>query len=130
MTEPILIDNGCWYAPQGVVDKYGVEFLDALNKRGSLVKRGIPLTENKYATGGRVEQKPTVGRVVHYRSYGTPGGEYLPEARAAIVTQVGFEDGDYYASLCVLNPTGMFFNEKVAYSADDAPGCWSWPPRV
>lgn len=32
--------------------------------------------------------KPTVGRIVHYQSYGTPGGEYLPEPRAAIVTEV------------------------------------------
>ena len=23
-------------------------------------------------------QKPSVGRIVHYRSYGTPGGEFLP----------------------------------------------------
>lgn len=34
-------------------------------------------------------QKPSVGRIVHYRSYGTPGGEYLPECRAAIITEVG-----------------------------------------
>jgi len=32
--------------------------------------------------------KPTVGRTVHYQSYGTPGGEYKAEPRAAIITQV------------------------------------------
>lgn len=32
--------------------------------------------------------KPTVGRIVHYQSYGTPNGEYLPEPRAAIITEV------------------------------------------
>jgi hypothetical protein len=34
-------------------------------------------------------QAPSIGRVVHYHSYGTPGGEYLPEPRAAIITEVG-----------------------------------------
>lgn len=72
--------------------------------------------------------KPTVGRIVHYRSYGTPGGEYLPEARAAIITAVSGDDEDIRVSLCVLNPTGMFFTEKVHYSVS-TPGCWSWPPR-
>lgn len=33
-------------------------------------------------------QIPTVSRMVHYQSYGTPGGEYLPEPRAAIITEV------------------------------------------
>lgn len=27
--------------------------------------------------------KPSIGRIIHYQSYGTPGGEYLPETRAA-----------------------------------------------
>jgi len=71
--------------------------------------------------------KPSIGRIVHYRSYGTPGGEYLPEPRAAIITAIG--DGDD-VSLCVLNPTGLFFNEKVPYAEDPTPGHWSWPPRV
>lgn len=81
-------------------------------------------------------QKPTVGRVVHYHSYGTPGGEYLPEARAAIITAIPEEipyhwrDRSDPVSLCVLNPTGMFFNELVAFSEEPAPGHWSWPPRV
>lgn len=78
--------------------------------------------------GGRVEQKPTVGLIVHYRSYGTPNGEYEPEVRAAIITAIHKGDNSMQVSLCVLNPTGMFFNEKVNYSVS-TPGCWSWPPR-
>ena len=83
--------------------------------------------------------KPSVGRVVHYHSYGTPGGEYKPEPRAAIITEIdGFysEETHEFAGtmpdvgLCVLNPTGMFFNRSVKYSAEPKPGCWSWPPRV
>ena len=32
--------------------------------------------------------KPSVGRIVHYVSYGTLGGEYGKECRAAVVTEV------------------------------------------
>ena len=67
---------------------------------------------------------PTVGRMVHYHSYGTPNGEYHPEPRAAVVTQVGV-DGN--VGLAVLNPTGMFFNPDVPYSTVPKPGHWTWP---
>jgi hypothetical protein len=30
----------------------------------------------------------------------------------------------------VLNPTGMFFNRDVPFSAEPKPGHWNWPPRV
>lgn len=69
--------------------------------------------------------KPTVGRIVHYLSYGTPGGEYQSEARAAIITAV---HPDETVDLCVLNPTGMFFNRNVWQG--NKPGQWQWPPRV
>ncbi|QYW07653.1 hypothetical protein SEA_QUINCYROSE_4 [Mycobacterium phage QuincyRose] len=75
---------------------------------------------------------PTVGRIVHYQSYGTPGGEYLPEPRAAIVTAVqpvGDDNRVPNVSLCVLNPTGMFFNTDVPFSYVPKPGCWNWPTR-
>ncbi|MFS8214811.1 hypothetical protein [Paenibacillus sp. S29] len=69
--------------------------------------------------------KPTVGRTVHYFSYGTPGGEYKSQARAATVTEVV---DDNTVHLCVLNPTGMFFNLNV--KKGHGPGQWNWPPRV
>lgn len=78
--------------------------------------------------------KPTVNRAVHYQSYGTPGGEYLPEARAATITAVnanpytGEPNGD--VSLCVMNPNGFFLNPNVPFSETPKPGHWSWPPRV
>lgn len=69
--------------------------------------------------------QPTVGRAVHYVSYGTPGGEYGKECRAAIITEVpAVADGQpadaQLVALCVLNPTGFFFNRDVPY--DDGGG--------
>lgn len=78
----------------------------------------------------QVPSPPTVGRIVHYTSHGTPGGEYLPEQRAAVVTQVhplATNSTAYAVGLAVLNPTGMFFNEFVQYAETPTPGCWSWP---
>jgi len=113
--------------------------------------------------------QPTIGRIVHYQSYGTPGGEYLPEPRAAIITEVqhvidseamvgiegtyehGGGDRDQFVQqiagreirtpfadlpkktlvgLCVLNPTGMFFNPGVPFAETPTPGHWNWPPRA
>lgn len=82
--------------------------------------------------------QPTVGRIVHYQAYGTPGGEYASVPRAAIVTEVAgprdpeeAQNGEGYphVGLCVLNPTGQFFNRSVPYSETPRPGHWNWPPR-
>ena len=76
--------------------------------------------------------KPSVGRIVHYTSYGTPDGEYPMACRAAVVADVVSScDGDgKYVDLCVLNPTGMFFSQGVRYSEDPRGGTWHWPERV
>lgn len=72
--------------------------------------------------------KPTVGRIVHYQSFGTPNGEYTSLARAAVVTQV--KDADpTVVGLCIMNPTGLFFTAEVKFADPPKPGCWSWPPR-
>lgn len=76
--------------------------------------------------------KPSVGRIVHYRSYGTPGGEYASECRAAIVTAVHPGTG---VSLAVLGPEGLFFNQNCPqYEPDGAGpppgGSWHWPERT
>ncbi|MCU1592414.1 MAG: hypothetical protein JWP11_3670 [Frankiales bacterium] len=81
---------------------------------------------------------PTVGRIVHYQSYGTPNGEHRSKPRAAVVTEVAASaayladagDGHPFVSLCVLNPEGMFFNRDVPYAETPTPGRWSWPPRA
>lgn len=54
--------------------------------------------------------KPTIGRIVHYTSYGTPGGEYPKTCRAAVITAV---EDDETVSLFVMNPEGVFLNQAV-----------------
>lgn len=79
--------------------------------------------------------RPTVGRIVHYVAYGTPGGEFPAGAhRAAIITDVTSavdeSTGDAVVSLCVLNPTGMYFNVGIYPDQSGAkPGTWHWPER-
>ena len=78
------------------------------------------------------EQKPTVGRIVHYIAFGTPGREYPAGVhRAAVITQVeDFIDPGCRVGLCILNPTGMFFNQSVRFDeSGTTPGTWHWPER-
>jgi hypothetical protein len=86
--------------------------------------------------------QPSVGQIVHYVSYGTPGGEYTSQCRAAIVAGVpvgalpdahpsGERDSDAtVCDLAVLNPTGMFFNRCPQDETDKRGGTWHWPERV
>jgi len=79
------------------------------------------------------EPQPSVGRIVHYVSYGTPGGEYTSQCRAAIVTGTpGCEAHMECVSLAVLNPEGMFFNQHVPHNetSQQRGGTWHWPERV
>lgn len=96
------------------------------------------------------DQQPSVGRVVHYRSHGTPVRDdgtqaYPPECRAAIITEIGGlpeippggpdtgtpVDSDIQTvGLAVFNPTGIFLNRGVPYDANGAGGTWHWPERV
>lgn len=81
---------------------------------------------------------PTVGRIVHYVSYGTPGGEYTSQCRAAIV--IGVPDTELpvitpegvatQLDLCVLNLTGMFFNRCPQDEVRKLGGTWHWPERA
>lgn len=82
--------------------------------------------------------QPSVGRIVHYVSYGTPGGEYPSTCRAAVITEVTeHPDADGAVGLAVLNPTGAFFDRSVPHAEDKAAGAdrhpggtWHWPERV
>lgn len=74
----------------------------------------------------------TVGRMVHYVAYGTPGGEFPAGAhRAAVVTDVvtNGPEGPTLpdVGLCVLNPTGMYFIRNVPHDpTGKTPGTWHW----
>jgi len=105
-----------------------------------------------HRTGGIVKQVPSVGRIVHYVSHGTPVREdgtqaYTSQCRAADVTEV--DPSGYRVGLMVKNPTGLFFqsladggsgydpgvemNDRVGWSCDGLHrqgGTWHWPERV
>jgi hypothetical protein len=79
---------------------------------------------------------PRIGRIVHYVSYGTPGGEYPSMCRAAVITAVdnyqqpAMSENDHHighVSLCVLNPEGVFLNKTVLYRPEGSAGGWHWP---
>lgn len=75
--------------------------------------------------------RATIGRIVHYVSHGTPVREdgtqtFLATCRAAVVTAT---PGPAVATLCVLNPTGLFFHD-AAYGEQHEPGSWHWPELV
>jgi hypothetical protein len=81
-----------------------------------------------------MEQLPTIGRIVWYQAHGSPNGQHKSVPRAAIVTDAGVVDarGEWDSmnvSLCVLNPTGMFFNQGCKYDPNAGPGTWRWPER-
>ncbi|WP_030661113.1 hypothetical protein [Streptomyces rimosus] len=72
--------------------------------------------------------KPSIGRIVHYRSYGTPGGEHRPACRFAIITET---HDDERASLVVFNPNGLYFDRGCPYDeAGQLGGTWHWPERI
>jgi hypothetical protein len=70
---------------------------------------------------------PSVGRMVHYVSYGTPRGEFTSECRAAIVA--GVDEFSSTLQLAVVNPTGIFFHE-CPYDSEKSGGTWHWPERA
>lgn len=71
-------------------------------------------------------QKASIGRVVLYCKYGTPGGEHKSEPSPAIITQV-LEEESQKCQLFVMNPNGVYFN-PTPYSEELKPGHWSWMP--
>jgi hypothetical protein len=86
--------------------------------------------------------RPSVGRVVHYVSHGTPVREDGSQAfestcRAAIIAGIPYPDEPDIADsvdLTVFNPTGLFFHAACPHEEpEDGPlvgGTWHWPERV
>lgn len=95
---------------------------------------------------------PTVNRMVHYISHGTPlrpdGSQaYTSRCRAAIITEVGPETDEvlgqaylegwdkpeylHIVGLVAINPTGFFFHSLTdggcRYDTNRSAGTWHWP---
>lgn len=70
-------------------------------------------------------QRPTIGRIVWYQSYGTPKGEYKSKPRAAVIADV--YDDPTIVDIVVLNPGGMFFTQRCNYGT--RAGQWRYPDR-
>ncbi len=74
-------------------------------------------------------QKPSIGRIVLYQKYGTPGGEHKAEPSPAVITKV--DDDGTTCHRFVMNPNGCYFNKTpMSPNGEPLPGHWHWPPRV
>lgn len=94
-----------------------------------------PVRELRKGEPMSTEQVPSVGRDVHYVSYGTPRGEFTSQCRAAKITEVPLDTDRETIGLVVYNPTGLFFHPLAAGGcdhdeADHNGGTWHWPERV
>lgn len=84
---------------------------------------------------------PSIGQIVHYVSYRTPGGKYIPQCQDAIITEVTPLEGEdaaqadienwdddqrFHVSLAVLNPPELFF-KRFQDEAHKRGGTWHWP---
>lgn len=88
-----------------------------------------------------MKPSPSIGRIVHYVSFGTPlradGSQaYASECRAAVVAGIihpgpGPPDSppSSLVALVVFNPAGLFFNEASQDEEGHRPGSWHWPER-
>lgn len=61
------------------------------------------------------EQKPSVGRVVHYVARGSANSRFSPACRAATITETLSDSksagkDELAVGLAVVNPSGMFFH--------------------
>lgn len=96
-----------------------------------------------------MEQKPSIGRIVHYTNLGDKDGKYPPSVQVAIITGVytdqfppkellescnkpGDSPNCNWVDLKIFYRTGEFFMEKVPFAGDmpNARGHWNWPPKV
>jgi len=77
------------------------------------------------------EQKPSVGRIVHWFP-DTADSQYNQVPHAAIITYVDFVETEIdlqiFVPLRFIGYNTML--QKVPFSETPKPGHWCWPPRV
>lgn len=85
-----------------------------------------------------MDQKPSVGRIVHYKAVGSEENQFsVVQCRAAIIT--GHDEQRVVVALCVFDPERMYFCQNVPQDqpvqdpqghVDTKGGTWHWPERV
>lgn len=69
-----------------------------------------------------MEIKPTIGRVVYYKTRGSADGFYPPKNFAAIITEVDEENETI--CLATFGKTGIRF--EIDVKQGEEPGQWDW----
>lgn len=84
-----------------------------------------------------MEQKPSVGRTVHFTPPQECRNDKTPEFYAAIITQVNLgppegamSDLGETVELVTFGPNSVYFQHRVPFAPEHKPGTWTWPPRV
>lgn len=79
-----------------------------------------------------MEQKPTVGRIVHFTPPQECGNDKTPEFYAAIITQVNntTPDGEPTVELATFGPNSLYFQHDIPFSPEIKPGTWTWSSRT
>jgi hypothetical protein len=74
------------------------------------------------------QQKPSVGRIVHYRGPGTANGQFQPTTYPAVVTRV---HTDTCVNLFVMTDVGhMNLTSITLGESPEEVSRWTWPPRT
>lgn len=79
------------------------------------------------------EQKPSIGRTVHFAAADGPPRTGTT-VYAAIITAVNPKNPDGSGAetveLATFGPSSLYFQHAVKFDADGAHGTWRWPPKV
>ena len=73
-----------------------------------------------------MEQKPSIGRIVHFTAADGPP-KTGSAAYASIITAV---NADESVELATFGPNSLYFQHAVKFDADGANHTWRWPPKV
>lgn len=78
-----------------------------------------------------MDQKPSIGRIVHYQGPGTNqvvgSGNVPPKVYPATIVTV---HSDTCVDLFVMTHIGHMSLTSISFSPEYKAGFWSWPPRV